>query len=423
MEASLQSNKPATTQDALLGLVSITRNPEETGQFDKVFDEASQKLDQDKRRTEEEEEEEKKVKKKRVEIEVVGCDLAGITGAETVQKGKQGKTQTPGPSKDDLIQAEKKIEISEEAKKMKQLARQKAVAQEHKESSKADQNKTVKLREQNDPGKASKNKSILGAPSATKSLPTEGQAKGGTQVAPRQDSMVMPAKQNIPNVETRPVLVEELRPATTAVETIVRSGSQQAQQDLPRETSKDQSLPITPIQPNVPSTPIAASTQAMASLGKSISPMLEKIWDAVTTFRVRGENEMVVKVQPSNDTEMQLTIKYGAGGVEIEARMQQGDGRQLASGWNELQQQLSDRGVRLGELLSGNSEEEDLDSDARQYGRQNQSHYRPADIQLGDEQADWSALGIPTREQETTKSVKQSTDKVEEAYDGWQSWA
>ena len=40
MEASLQSNKPATTQDALLGLVSITRNPEETGQFDKVFDEA-----------------------------------------------------------------------------------------------------------------------------------------------------------------------------------------------------------------------------------------------------------------------------------------------------------------------------------------------------------------------------------------------
>ena len=423
MEASLQSSKPATTQDALLGLVSITRNQEDTEQFDKVFDEASQKLDQDQRRAEEEEEDEKKVKKKRVEIEVVGCDLAGITGSETVQKGKQGKTQTSEPSTDDLIQAEKKIELSEKAKKMKQLARQKAVAQEHKESSKADQNKTVKLREQNDPGKASQNKSIVGTPSATKSLPTEGQAKDGTQVAPRQDNMIMPAKQNPPKAETRPVLVEELRPATTAVETVVRSGNQQAQQDLPRETSKDQGLPITPIQTNVPSTPIAASTQAMGSLGKLISPMLEKIWDAVTTFRVRGENEMVVKVQPSNDTEMQLTIKYGAGGVEIEARMQQGDGRQLASGWNELQQQLSDRGVRLGELLSGNSEEDGLDSDARQYGRQNQSHYRPGDIQLGDEQADWSALGMPTREQETTKSVKQSTDKVEEAYDGWQSWA
>ena len=41
MEASLQSNKPATTQDALLGLVSITRNSKETGQFDKVFDEVA----------------------------------------------------------------------------------------------------------------------------------------------------------------------------------------------------------------------------------------------------------------------------------------------------------------------------------------------------------------------------------------------
>ncbi len=423
MEASLQSSKPATTQDALLGLVSITRNQEDTEQFDKVFDEASQKLDQDQRRTEEEEEDEKKAKKQRLETEVVGCDLVGITGPEAVQKDKQVKAQKSPFSTEELIPAEKKIELSEKAKKLKQLALQKAVAQEHKESSKADQNKTDKLREQNDPGKASQSKSPGGTQPSTKSLSSEGQAKNGTQVAPRQDNMVMPAKQITAKVEARPALVEELRPATTAMETIVRSGSQQAQQDLPRETSKDQGLPMTPIQINSPAASVAASTQAMASMGKSISPMLEKIWDAVTTFRVRGENEMVVKVQPSNDTEMQLTIKYGAGGVEIEARMQQGDGRQLASGWNELQQQLSDRGVRLGELLSGNFEEEDLDSDARQFSRQNQPHYRPVDIQLGDEQADWSALGLPTREQETTKSVKQSTDKVEESHDGWQSWA
>jgi hypothetical protein len=42
---------------------------------------------------------------------------------------------------------------------------------------------------------------------------------------------------------------------------------------------------------------------------------------------------------------------------------------------------------------------------------------------LGDERADWRTLGIPTREQESTRDAKQSTDKVEEAYDGWQSWA
>lgn len=423
METSLQSSKPVTTQDAVLGLISITRNQEDTEQFDKVFDEASQKLDQDRQKTEEEEDE-KKVKKQHIETEVVGCDLTGITtGPESAEKGKQGKVRASGSSADDLAQAEKKIELLEKAKKLKQLARKKAVAQQHKETSKADQNKTDKLREQNDPGKAPQAKSTGGSQASVKSLSTEGQTKDGTQVAPRQDNMVLSPKQNIPKTGARPALVEELRPATAAVETNARSGDQRAQQDSPRENSKDQVLPITPAQTNVPAASSVTSTQAMASMGKSISPMMEKIWDAVTTFRVRGENEMVVKVQPSNDTEMQLTIKYGAGGVEIEARMHQGDGRQLASGWNELQQQLSDRGVRLGELLSVNAEEDGFDSASHQFDRRNQTYYKPADIQLGDEQADWRALGIPTREQESTRNVKQSTDKVEEAYDGWQSWA
>ena len=422
MEASLQSNKPVTTDSAVLGLVSINRNQEDAEPFGKVIDEASQKLDQDQKRNEEEEDE-KKAKKQQIETEVNVCDLAGITGPEAAQEGGKVKARTSEPSGNDLSQAEKKIELSEKAKKLKQQAGKKAIAQEHKESSKADQNKSEKLREQNVLVKAPQVKSIGAAQASMKSLSSEGQTKDGTQAAPRQDNMVLPAKQNILKTGARPALVEELRPATTAVETTARSGNQQAQQDLNRENSKDQVLPMTPAQTNAPAASSAASAQAMASIGKSISPMLEKIWDAVTTFRVRGENEMVVKVQPGNDSEMQLTIKYGAGGVEIEARMQQGDGRQLASGWNELQQQLLDRGVRLGELLSSNAEEDGLDSDPRQFSQQNRSHYKPADIQFGDEQADWRALGISAREQESIRDVKKSTDKVEEAYDGWQSWA
>jgi len=422
MEASLQSNKPVTTDSAVLEMVSINREKEDAEPFGKVIDEASQKLDQDQRRNEEEEEE-KKAKKQQIETEVKVCDLVGATGSETVQQGKKLKAQLSEPSGDDLIQSGKKIELSEKVKKMKQLAREKVVAQEHKESSKADQNKSEKLREQNVLVKASQVKPIGGAQPSTKSLSPEGQVRNGTQVAPRQDNMVMPAKQNIQETRARPVLVEELRPATAAAETIARSGNQQAQQDLNRENPKDQVLPITPAQNSASATSGVVSTQAMVSVGKSISPMMEKIWDAVTTFRVRGENEMVVKVRPSNDTEMQLTVKYGTGGVEIEARMHQGDGRQLASGWNELQQQLLDRGVRLGELLSGNTEEDGLDSDSRQFSQQNRSHYKPADVQFGDEQADWRALGIPAREQESIRDSKKSVDKVEEAYDGWQSWA
>ena len=405
MEASLQSNKPITTHDAVLGLVSITPNQEDAEQFNMVIDEASQKLDQDRQRTEEEEDE-KRARKRRIEAEGVESDLVGL-----------------GASVEDLIQAEKKIELSEKAKKLKQLARQKTVAQEHKELSKANQDTVNKLRKQNGTGKALQSQTSNVPRTSGKLGPSEGQGKDGIQVASMQDNTVMADQQNISKSGVRSTLVEELRPATSAVETIARSGNQQAQQDLPRETLKDQSLPVTPIQTNAPATSSVASAHAMASMERTLSPMLEKIWDAVTTFRVRGENEMVVKVQPDNDTEMQLTIKYGAEGVEIGARMQQGDGRQLASGWNELQQQLFDRGVRLGELLSSDPEDDVLNSDSRQSGWQNQSHYKPEDIQLGDEQADWSALGLPAREQETTKQIKQSTDKVEEAYDGWQSWA
>ena len=47
MEATVQSDKPATTQDAVLGLVSSSRNQDDGERFDKVFEEASQKLKSD----------------------------------------------------------------------------------------------------------------------------------------------------------------------------------------------------------------------------------------------------------------------------------------------------------------------------------------------------------------------------------------
>ena len=255
-----------------------------------------------------------------------------------------------------------------------------------------------------------------------KEMAPQSAVQNGTQVASKTDNMTMLSKPLAPKPEAKPVLVEEVRPATGA-ETNPRSGQQSAQQDLPRETPKETVLPVMPVQSAAPAVTGVTPAQAAAAPQATLNPMLEKIWDAVTTFRVRGENEMTVKVQPDNDTEMQLTIKYGTGGVEIEARMQQGDGRQLASGWNELQQQLSERGVHLGDLASEDSEENTRDSDPRQFNRQGQN--QPTEFQIGDEEADWAALGMAaTRDKETTRAAApESTDKVEEAYDGWQSWA
>ena len=93
MEATVQSDKPATTQDAVLGLVSSSRSQDDGERFDKVFEEASQKLKSDdhhsSKRAEEDEEkvktENKPVRKKVNELESAE-GLAGLVRATEIQK-------------------------------------------------------------------------------------------------------------------------------------------------------------------------------------------------------------------------------------------------------------------------------------------------------------------------------------------------
>tara|TARA_B100001123_G_scaffold284437_1_gene316959 strand:+ start:990 stop:2348 length:1359 start_codon:yes stop_codon:yes gene_type:complete len=452
MEATVQSSKPTTTQDAVLGLVSSTRNQEDGERFEKVFEEASQKLESDDSessiRTEEDEEKVKKddkhVKEKMNDLES-GEGLAGLVRSTEVQKktvdkvvrvDPKQKQQVQNGEKNKPLQKQKRVkeeisasevaraEASLKKQRVRAAAQKSARANQHSELVKADRVKADQIREQNGPFKPQQISQSNVSPTLNKSLSPEYHAKDGTQNAQDQGNMMLSSKQNAPKPEARPLLVDELRPATGA-ETASKSTNQQGQQDLSREPVKEQILPVSQVQSSVASANGVASTQSMTPTGGVASPMLEKIWDAVTTFRIRGDNEMVLKVQPDNDTEMQLTIKYGAGGVEIEARMQQGDGRQLASGWNELQQQLSERGVNLGELSSDGTERGANGSDSRQFNRHSHhNNYEIPEFQIRDDEGDWAALGMAaTREQEKTKSVKESTDKIEEAYDGWQSWA
>jgi len=443
------AQKPASTQDAVLGLAPSTRSAGDAEQFDKIFEDASQKMKTEEedtaKRSEEDEEQNTRKKdnapKKQKEVEasealtslVRATELHKQTAkkvikAEAVQK-QEVATPTEVQPKLKKVESKQTTETTQEAKAQAALKRQQQRTanrarnrmQEFQQLTKADQAKAEQVREQNTLSKPATQQPNL----VLKEMAPQSVAKDGTQVAPKTDNMTMPSKPLAPKPEAKPVLVEELRPATGAAETSPRSGQQSAQQDLPKETPKETILPVTSVQSATPAVSGVTPAQAAAAPQGALNPMLEKIWDAVTTFRVRGENEMTVKVQPDNDTEMQLTIKYGNGGVEIEARMQQGDGRQLASGWNELQQQLSERGVNLGDLASEDSEETTRDSDPRQFNRQGQPQSHPTEFQIGDEEADWAALGMAaTRDKEPTRTTApESTDKVEEAYDGWQSWA
>jgi len=419
MESVLtQNSKGAAPQDAVLNLLSVTKASDNGEHFEKVFEDTSRKLtaeeDEEAKRSEEQD-------KKKKELHA-GAYIQQAGPVEQQRKKNSNKSeQTVGSGQAKADEQSKQLVLEARKRHQQRITnRTRTRVQENQQLTKADQAKAEQVREQN----------TLSKPATPqlnpvlKEMTPQTAAKDGTQVAPKTDNMTMPSKPLAPKPEAKPVLVEELRPATGA-ETSPRSGQQSAQQDLPKETSKETVLPVTSVQSATPAVSGVTPAQAAAAPQGALNPMLEKIWDVVTTFRVRGENEMTVKVQPDNDTEMQLTIKYGNGGVEIEARMQQGDGRQLASGWNELQQQLSERGVNLGDLASEDSEETTRDSDPRQFNRQGQPQSHPTEFQIGDEEADWAALGMAaTREKETTRAAAlESTDKVEEAYDGWQSWA
>ena len=148
--------------------------------------------------------------------------------------------------------------------------------------------------------------------------------------------------------------------------------------------------------------------------------MMEKIWNAVSTFRARGGDELVVKLQPDSKTEVQLTIKYGNAGVEIQARMQQGDSQQLASGWSELQQALANRGVSLSDLVREGSAESNFEQTTRNFDKNSQNKAENKELNIGDDQGDWSALGLKPKVENAAQTRR---EKALPVHDGWQSWA
>jgi len=326
------------------------------------------------------------------------------------RKPAEPKTQTEASNEQAAAAALKKARV----RKQVELKHKQQAAQETKVS---DNKQDQKLRARNSGStpQMPTAKPVSTAKTAEAKAPEPG---NGTQVAVNEGRMVMQAKQ--PTAQSasdasRPAFVEELRPATSA-----ELAGQGGQQDgLPREQAKDQ--------PIVAVTQVAATgalsngaVQAFTPAAGIITPMLEKIWNAVSTFRARGGDEVVVKLQPDNRTEVQLTIKYGKAGVEIQARMQQGDGSQLAAGWNELQQSLADRGVTLANLEQDENIDLNFEQHAQKHAKNGEKHGKEAEINIGDDTADWSALGLKSPEKETPKEQREA---VLPTHDGWQSWA
>ena len=326
------------------------------------------------------------------------------------RKTAELKTQTETSNEQAAAAALKKARV----RKQVELKHKQQAAQETKVS---DNKQDQKLRARNSGStpQMPTAKPVSTAKTAEAKAPEPG---NGTQVAVNEGRMVMQAKQpaaQSASDASRPASVEELRPATSA-----ELAGQGGQQDgLPREQAKDQPI-VAVTQVAATGAPSNGAVQAFTPAAGIITPMLEKIWNAVSTFRARGGDEVVVKLQPDNRTEVQLTIKYGKAGVEIQARMQQGDGSQLAAGWNELQQSLADRGVTLANLEQDENIDLNFEQHAQKHANNGEKHGKEAEINIGDDTADWSALGLKSPEKETPKEPREA---VLPTHDGWQSWA
>ncbi|MBC8324337.1 MAG: hypothetical protein H8E27_01750 [Verrucomicrobia subdivision 3 bacterium] len=235
----------------------------------------------------------------------------------------------------------------------------------------------------------------------------------GTQFAQNNPKMAMMAKTTPLAPEGSVARWEELRPATSAE---LGGGASSQQQDLPREQARELTAPVQAVA--TPAATGTAATQAFTPVPGQISATLEKIWNAVTTFRAKGADQMTVKLQTENQ-QMELTIRYNQGGLEIQARLGQGEGQQLAGQWNELQQSLAERGVTLRDLAREEAElprfSDDLDdfnpSESRRHASAGEDDEEPLN---------WGELEN-NRDEEEQSAPRRATARAQNV--NWESWA
>ncbi len=88
------------------------------------------------------------------------------------------------------------------------------------------------------------------------------------------------------------------------------------------------------------------------------SPALERTQELITNYAVRltssNTDSLQIVIKPDTGTQLSLELRQHGGGVDAQVVLQQGDFAHLNHRWPELQQQLEQRGIRLGPLTGEN---------------------------------------------------------------------
>jgi hypothetical protein len=161
--------------------------------------------------------------------------------------------------------------------------------------------------------------------------------------------------------------------APSAQQNLPTSPANGAGEDLPaRLVARTGSLVARSTQSDTPAAaPVSLSSSAPASPSSVTGPApsaaemsgdalrsLERTQDLMSlhAFRLRdaGADSLQVMIRPGAGVQISLQLQMRDGMVEMRATLHRGDFDFLSRNWQQLQQQLEPRGVRLAPLLSGN---------------------------------------------------------------------
>jgi len=167
-----------------------------------------------------------------------------------------------------------------------------------------------------------------------------------------------------------------------------------------------------------------SSTPAAAPAGSSeqAAKIAELLSRQSVEFRQAGATHLTAVLKPDAGTELHVSLKVGADGIEMQARCDRGDSQALSAQWPEIQHAMAQKGIRLADLNAapapnaasqGNSfASSGFDSGAHRHKEQQQA-------QPGTE-ADGAMAGATTAAAQPARSRAASPRSESRA---WETWA
>lgn len=173
--------------------------------------------------------------------------------------------------------------------------------------------------------------------------------------------------------------------------------------------------------------PISGDTQAGAA-NRTAEQLLHNIGREVAQFKRFNAESMAVVLKPDGQTEIFLHLAARNGQIEIQARFERGDFAALSGQWTQLQQTLSQQGVRLGNLQEGSHPGAPTPTSGANtewgHGQMNQGQQRPAQQDAGERSAgrvfdELAGAGFTKESKSSGERARPATRRTNAVLEAW----